>query len=200
MLRGGVTTARNVGSSLAALRPPSRLAGQRLLMAGPLVTVPGGYPTPLWGSQVALDVRGPADARRAVRTLVRRGAAVVKISLEPGGGAWPLLTVAEVQAIVSEATGTASTSPPTPRGRRESGVRSPAASTGSPTRRAAPTTLRHLVTQRIPVVATLHVLRLAVGGCDPETSRFVDSAAGCSTAATSETAASPSASTSTSCG
>jgi imidazolonepropionase-like amidohydrolase len=176
MLGGGITTARNVGSSLSALRPPGRLERMRVLMAGPLVTVPGGYPTPIWGSSLAFDIRGPAAARRAIRLLAGRGAAVIKISLEPGGGAWPMLSVAEVRAIVAEA--------------HRDGIEVTAHAAGiEGIRRAlaggvdqlahAPcgaddALLRGLVSQRIPVVPTLHVLRLAVGGCDTVTARFVE--------------------------
>jgi imidazolonepropionase-like amidohydrolase len=102
-LRSGVTTVRDVGAPLQVVRPAGRYAGLRVLMAGPLVTVPGGYPTPIWGSDIALDVRTPADARSAVRDLADRGAAVIKIALEPGDGGWPMLSVAEVRAIVDEA-------------------------------------------------------------------------------------------------
>ncbi|MBD0328481.1 MAG: amidohydrolase family protein [Thermoleophilia bacterium] len=101
MLRGGVTTVRNLGWPLAALRPPGRYGGLRVLMAGPIVTVPDGYPIPAWAPEIALPVRGAADARRAVRILVGRGAAVVKIALEPRFG--PMLDLAEIRAIVDEA-------------------------------------------------------------------------------------------------
>jgi imidazolonepropionase-like amidohydrolase len=176
MLGGGITTARDVGSPLSALRPPGLLAGLRMRMSGPLVTVPGGYPTPIWGSSLALDVRGTAAARRAVRLLVDRGAEVIKISLEPGGGAWPMLTVTEIRAIVAEA--------------HRHGVDVTAHAAGiEGIRRAlgggvdelahAPcgaddVLLRRLAARRIPVVPTLHVLRVAVGGCDAVTARFVE--------------------------
>jgi imidazolonepropionase-like amidohydrolase len=176
MLGGGITTARNVGSPLAALRPPHRLAGLRVLMSGPLVTVPGGYPTPLWGSALAFDVRGPAAARRAVRLLVDRGAAVVKISLEPGGGAWPMLTVAEVRAIVAEAHRhgidvTAHAAGAEGIGRALAGGVDELAHAPCG---ADDAQLRSLVARRIPVVPTLHVLRVAIGGCDDVTARFVE--------------------------
>src|SRR5262245_38508770 len=92
-LQGGVTTVRDVGAPLVLLHPPARLLGLQVLMAGPLVTVPGGYPTPVWGHTIALDVRSPIEARKAVQMLARRGAAVVKIALEPGDVNWPMLTV-----------------------------------------------------------------------------------------------------------
>jgi imidazolonepropionase-like amidohydrolase len=103
MLAGGVTTVRDLGVPIAFLPPPrARPGALRILAAGPLVTVPGGYPTPVHGPAVALNVRGPEGARRAVRMLAARGAAVVKVSLEPGPG-WPMLSPAELDALVEEA-------------------------------------------------------------------------------------------------
>ena len=102
MLEGGVTTVRNVGAPLSDLQRPDRYAPLRIIDAGPLMSVPGGYPGPVHGPELALEVLGPADARRAVRDLVSRGAEVIKISLEPGFG-WPMLSTAEARAIVDEA-------------------------------------------------------------------------------------------------
>lgn len=105
MLLGGVTTVRDLGSWLAALPPPPARPGHpRVLAAGPIMTVSGGYPGTVHDPRVGLPVRGPAGAREAVADLVRRGAAVIKISLEPGGSRdWPMLSLEEVRAIVLEA-------------------------------------------------------------------------------------------------
>jgi imidazolonepropionase-like amidohydrolase len=106
MLAAGVTTVRDLGAPMAALPAPKPRPGRvRVLAAGPLVTVPGGYPTPVWGASIALPVRGPGAAARAVRTLAARGAAVVKIALEPGvaGERWPMLSPRELRAILAEA-------------------------------------------------------------------------------------------------
>jgi imidazolonepropionase-like amidohydrolase len=100
----GVTTVRDLGLPLRYLRPPEVNRGVRILLAGPIMTVAGGYPTPVWGHQLALDVESPEDAKRKVDLLVRRGSAVIKIALEPGLGVdWPMLSLAEVRAIVDEA-------------------------------------------------------------------------------------------------
>jgi imidazolonepropionase-like amidohydrolase len=118
VLTHGVTTVRDLGGG-----PLPSLAGGpgtlRYVAAGKFITVPGGYPIPVFGPEGALTVAGPAQAARAVRDLVRQGASVIKIAIEPGGepGApwsqapanppppWPMLSVEEVRAIVEEAHG-----------------------------------------------------------------------------------------------
>ena len=105
MLAGGVTTVRDVGAPIAVMPPPRYEPGHlRILAAGPLMTVPGGYPGTVHDPRVGLPVRGPEAARAAVAMLVRRGAAVIKIALDGGGTRnWPLLSTDEVRAIVEEA-------------------------------------------------------------------------------------------------
>jgi len=73
--------------------------------AGPIITVPGGYPGVLWGSRLNYEVKNPDEARAAVANLASRGADVIKIALEPGSApsSWPTLDIAEVKAIVEEA-------------------------------------------------------------------------------------------------
>jgi imidazolonepropionase-like amidohydrolase len=115
VLTHGVTTVRDLGGTLPSVEGgPGRL---RYLAAGKLITVPGGYPIPVFGTAGATAVSGPAEARQAVRNLVAQGARVIKIALDPGGevGApwsqvpatppppWPMLSLAEVQAVVDEA-------------------------------------------------------------------------------------------------
>jgi len=117
VLRHGVTTVRDVGGPLL---PPSGGDGAlRLLTAGPILTVPGGYPIPAFGKgYIAEPVRSTEEARAAVRRLVEGGAVVVKIALEPGGepgapwsmghhtGAgepWPMTSLEIAAAIVAEA-------------------------------------------------------------------------------------------------
>ena len=176
MLTGGVTTIRNVGWPLEGLHPPRRYGGLRVLMAGPLVTVPGGYPTPVWGPEIALNVFGPADARRAVRLLERRGAAVIKIALEPRVG--PMLSVAEVRAIVDEAhahglevTAHAETVGAAIRA-IEGGVDELA---HMPCDAVSDAVLRRLVESEIEVVGTLHVESgsLGCGDIAEDARRFV---------------------------
>ncbi len=117
VLRHGVTTVRDVGGPLL---PPSGGVGElRLLTAGPIITVQGGYPISVFGKgYVAETVQSPEAARELVRKLLAGGAAVIKIALEPGGeiGApwsmahhasvqppWPMSSLETVSAIVTEA-------------------------------------------------------------------------------------------------
>lgn len=120
VLRHGVTTVRDIGGPLLA---PSGGDGHlRLLTAGPIITVPGGYPIPVFGKgYIAEAVRSAEEARLFVRKLVEGGAVVIKVALEPGGepGApwtawtasqagstpppWPMASVEIVSAIVAEA-------------------------------------------------------------------------------------------------
>jgi imidazolonepropionase-like amidohydrolase len=168
VLRRGVTTARNLGSSLEFLDVP-RPSPQRLLRAGPLVTAPGGYPIPVFGAEIALEVRGQAQARAAVRDLARRGADVIKIALEPGFG-WPVLTAAEVGAIVDEAH--ARELPVVAHATAQFGAEL-ALTQGAdelvhyPCGGLLPETRRELVEREIEIVATLHALDVT-GACgDP---------------------------------
>jgi imidazolonepropionase-like amidohydrolase len=117
LLEHGITTLRDVGGPLSA---PTGGNGQlRFLSAGPIITVPGGYPIPAFGqTNIAAPVDTPEQARQQVRDLIAGGAAVIKIALEPGGerGApwttghvpttpppWPMLSLDTVKAIVAEA-------------------------------------------------------------------------------------------------
>jgi imidazolonepropionase-like amidohydrolase len=176
MLRGGVTTVRNVGGPRPALRPAGRFRGLRVLSAGPLVSVVGGYPSTVWDPIIALNVRGPADARRAVRDLARRGAAVIKISLEPGGGRWPMLSVTDVRAIVAEAHAhdlevTAHAMGPAGVSRALAGGVDELAHTPCG---ASEEMLRELVRRKVEIVSTLHVIQVNRGGCLYAARRFVE--------------------------
>jgi enamidase len=97
----GVTTVRDLGAPLGSsyfsrrdeLRANPDYA--RVVAAGPIVTVPGGYPT----SRIScLTVSSPEDARHKTAQLLAGGADVIKISIESGGG--PILSPAEIDAIV----------------------------------------------------------------------------------------------------
>jgi imidazolonepropionase-like amidohydrolase len=109
---GGVTTVRDLGngghrSELFALRDKTRAkpACARLVAAGPMVTVPGGYPMVPWGGS-GLAVTSADDARQKVGALLDDGADVVKIALESGatfGREIPMLSPAEAAAIVEVA-------------------------------------------------------------------------------------------------
>src|SRR6266704_4531093 len=83
ILRHGLTTVRDTGGPLVA---PSGGDGRlRVLGAGPILTAPGGYPIPVFGPGVGLEVPDVQTARTAVGQLVAGGAALIKIALEPGG-------------------------------------------------------------------------------------------------------------------
>lgn len=114
--QAGVTTVRDVG----AYEPPdvafsirdslrSDTSCARLIAAGPLVTVPGGYPASV--GFPAMTVTSPEDARVKIAGLLDQGAELIKITIEDGLGqgvprpSWPTLTPAEVQAIVETAHG-----------------------------------------------------------------------------------------------
>ena len=109
-LTDGVTTVCNLGTSLDRLpifdeaSVPEGPAA-RGFWAGPIVTVPGGYPGPVYGSQFSYEVGSAAEARAAVTDLLDRGASMIKIALAPGDprNPWPVLDLARVQAIVEEA-------------------------------------------------------------------------------------------------
>jgi imidazolonepropionase-like amidohydrolase len=103
-LRLGVTTIRNLGEPLVGLPPYADKRGwQRVRSAGPIVSVPGGYPKVYWGGDIQIDVTSAGDAKRVVDTVLDHGANLIKIAIETGPGAWPTLSVDEVKAIVAAA-------------------------------------------------------------------------------------------------
>jgi len=86
----GMTTVRDMGNGesqrkLFAFR--DKVCGDpqcaRLVAAGPIVTVPDGYPIAPWGGS-GLTVTSPQDARQKVKQLLDNGADMVKIALESG--------------------------------------------------------------------------------------------------------------------
>jgi imidazolonepropionase-like amidohydrolase len=110
--QGGVTTVRDLGANpsrpLFAIRDSLAAisACARLIAAGPLMTVPGGYPMVPWGSSAGLPVTSPEDAQAKAMQLLDAGADLLKIALE-GGASFdrviPMLSQEEAQAIVSVA-------------------------------------------------------------------------------------------------
>jgi imidazolonepropionase-like amidohydrolase len=161
--RNGLMTVRDVGIPEAALRPPFEpRGGPRTFEAGPLLTVPRGYVS---SSGVGLVVTSPATARAAVRRLVRKGAALIKIALENGGvtGRYtPMLTAAEVSAIVDEAHRHGRIV--TAHALEQDGVERALAGgvdelAHMPCFGVSPRTIRELARRRMPVVGTLHVSR-----------------------------------------
>lgn len=99
----GVTMVRDLGSAEDDLRFPDS-DPLDVVAAGPLITVPGGYPIPVHGHTVAAPIDGPDDARAKVRQLAGKGAGVIKIAITRGfGKPWPVLSLEETKAIVEEA-------------------------------------------------------------------------------------------------
>ena len=106
----GVTTVCNLGTTLERFplfdsTSVSEGPAARGYCAGPIITAPGGYPGPVYGSQFSYEVGSPEEARAAVADLLSRGAAVIKIALAPGDprSPWPVLDLERVRAIAAEA-------------------------------------------------------------------------------------------------
>jgi imidazolonepropionase-like amidohydrolase len=108
VLRGGVTTVRDLGwpagrlASLRRVAERSPTTSPRLLVAGQIVTSPGGYPVPApWAPKgTAREIEGTAQAAAAVAELAAAGASVIKVALDPtrGGPTLPAETLAAVVA------------------------------------------------------------------------------------------------------
>lgn len=94
-LQAGVTGLRDLGAPLRGGSDPSasiagvqaRLAkaGQRIpavLLAGPVLTAPGGYPAANWGGALTYPIADLAAARQATRDLLDGGADLLVISVE----------------------------------------------------------------------------------------------------------------------
>ena len=109
VLRGGVTAVRDLAwpaDRIFNLADASELVtfnGPLIRAAGPMLTVPGGYPTrESWAPPgTGREVEGPQEAAAAVRGLVAAGATAIKVSLNIEAG--PTLGDAELMAICDEA-------------------------------------------------------------------------------------------------
>jgi imidazolonepropionase-like amidohydrolase len=110
--RAGVTTVRDLQgprdamlARAATLRAANDPSMPRLLVAGPMITVPGGHPIPVYGmSDQIVAVRGPDDARAQASALLDAGADVLKIAVSGRTDvSWPELSDAEIQAITAVA-------------------------------------------------------------------------------------------------
>jgi imidazolonepropionase-like amidohydrolase len=108
----GVTTVRDLGgnpqNNLFAFRNTvlNKKECARLIAAGPMVTVPGGYPTVPWGSPSALPVASPEDARKKTIGLLDDGADIIKIALDSGSSFnlnIPKLSLKEARVITDVA-------------------------------------------------------------------------------------------------
>lgn len=104
MLAGGVLAVRDLGAPLddaLAVRDPHGLPS--VVVSGPILTAPGGYPSRSWGARgFARFLGSPAEARRAVLSLDDAGVDVVKVALEPAGGL-PVPSADIVRAVVDTA-------------------------------------------------------------------------------------------------
>jgi imidazolonepropionase-like amidohydrolase len=83
VLRGGVTTVRDLGWPLDKVRAlAARQDGPTVLYAGPMLTAPRGYPTRAgWAPRgTGLEVADVQEAADAVARLVQAGASVIKIA------------------------------------------------------------------------------------------------------------------------
>jgi len=111
--QGGVTTVRDLScanrtrESGFALRDKVRADPQvaRLVAAGPMITVPNGYPIARWNVD-SVTVDSVEDARRKTAELLDDGADLIKIPLESGvifRMDMPMLSPEEAAAIVEEA-------------------------------------------------------------------------------------------------
>jgi imidazolonepropionase-like amidohydrolase len=108
LLAAGVIAVRDLGAPLqqaracrTRARPP--VGWPAVSVAGPLLTAPHGYPSQSWGAGgFAVGVPSPAAAAGAVREIVACGVDLVKIALEPAGGA-PVPDRATVRALVRAA-------------------------------------------------------------------------------------------------
>ena len=115
-LQSGVTTIRDAGApqNLAvAMREAiddGFTQGPRVIASGALIAQTGGLRT--GNEDIAVEVTGADEARRAARLQLKAGVDVLKIygasTIAGGGGrligppGWPQLTVAEISAIVEE--------------------------------------------------------------------------------------------------
>jgi imidazolonepropionase-like amidohydrolase len=78
----------------------------RLVAAGPMVSVPNGYPLVPWGSPHMLPVTSAEDARSKVTQLLEAGADIIKLAMETGEEfqrTIPCLAPEEAQAVVNTA-------------------------------------------------------------------------------------------------
>jgi imidazolonepropionase-like amidohydrolase len=107
--QGGVTTVRDLAgpSSFAWRNEVSKDPHCALLVAaGPMISVPNGYPQVPWGSPYMLPVNSPADAQDKVAQLLEAGADVIKLAVESGENFQmmiPTLTRDEALAAVNTA-------------------------------------------------------------------------------------------------
>jgi imidazolonepropionase-like amidohydrolase len=73
--------------------------------AGPIITVPGGYPGVIFGVANSYEIQGAHEAELAVLDLYSQGADYIKVALEPGifVEPWPFLDLVELRTIIDTA-------------------------------------------------------------------------------------------------
>jgi imidazolonepropionase-like amidohydrolase len=111
--QAGVTTVRDLGSdehALAIFRSyfPPEPHRARLVAAGPLITVPGGYPIVPFGGSWNTVVTSVNDARETGERLLDGSADLLKLALETGtmfGQPIPVMSLAEATMLVHVAHG-----------------------------------------------------------------------------------------------
>jgi imidazolonepropionase-like amidohydrolase len=106
-VQAGVTTVRDLGAKYPFFRFYTRDKNNEdpnlatVVSAGPLITVPGGYPI-VGNDFPSLVVTNPDHARREVARLISDGADVIKIVVDSGEGL-PTLSLETASAIVETA-------------------------------------------------------------------------------------------------
>jgi imidazolonepropionase-like amidohydrolase len=111
--RAGVTTLRDLASPNELIARRDQLAASadpslpRLLVSGPLVTVPGGHPFQVSSAVLrvnAIAVSGTAEAQATTEMLVASGIDQIKIAVSGRTDvSWPELSDAEIQTITETA-------------------------------------------------------------------------------------------------
>ncbi len=102
MATGGIAAAVDLAAPMAIFdeRRAGEFAPLQLLVAGPMLAAPGGYPTQGWGAAgFGLECADTQAALAAVDDLAERGASVIKISLENG----PRLSDETITAVIERA-------------------------------------------------------------------------------------------------
>jgi len=107
-LPGGVVAVRDLGAPLAEAlgwqAGGGPAAGSAYVsVAGPVLTAPGGYPSTSWGAGgFAAFLADAGRAASVVGQLAADGVDLIKVALEPAGGA-PVLSPAVLRAVVEAA-------------------------------------------------------------------------------------------------
>ncbi|MBI5510634.1 MAG: amidohydrolase family protein [Deltaproteobacteria bacterium] len=116
-LQAGVTTVADLGApaplaiALRRFVGTARHRGPRVLVSGPVLTAPGGYPIDFLGRELVdakavVELAGPEAAVAVVRGLAAEGVDFIKVALQEvsyNGAPLPLLSPATLCATVKEA-------------------------------------------------------------------------------------------------